>query len=148
MRLLVVEDESELAELIASGLRRHGFAVDVALDGAAALEKAQATDYDALVLDRDLPKIHGDDVCAQLMASGHQVKILMLTAAGEVENRVDGLNLGADDYLTKPFAFKELVARVRALVRRNTLLPAPVISRIGLTIDSARARVVRDRVDI
>ncbi|WP_131764007.1 response regulator transcription factor, partial [Actinomadura fibrosa] len=119
MRVLVVEDHRDLAETVAAGLRREGLAVDVAGDGAAALERASVNRYDVVVLDRDLPVVHGDDVCRSLAASGGPARVLMLTAAGAVEDRVDGLlGCGADDYLPKPFAFAELVARVRALGRR------------------------------
>jgi DNA-binding response OmpR family regulator len=118
MRVLLVEDHAELAETVAVGLRREGMAVDVALDGHDALAHLALTDYDVLVLDRDLPGVHGDQICRSLVAEGHEGRILMLTAAGSIEDRVDGLSLGADDYLPKPFAFAELVARVRALGRR------------------------------
>jgi DNA-binding response OmpR family regulator len=118
MRVLIVEDHEELAQTLALGLRREGMAVDIALDGRAALERALCDNYDVLVLDRDLPEVHGDEVCRVLLADGVRARILMLTAADTIEDRVDGLSLGADDYLSKPFAFVELVARVRALARR------------------------------
>jgi DNA-binding response OmpR family regulator len=118
MRVLVVEDQKTLANRIAEGLRDQGMAVDVAYDGAAAVEVTAVNRYDVVVLDRDLPRVHGDAVCASLVAGPSPARILMLTAAAAVEDRVDGLNLGADDYLPKPFAFTELVARVRALSRR------------------------------
>ena len=118
MRVLVVEDEQVLADAIAVGLRRELMAVDVAYDGAGALERATVNDYDVVVLDRDLPHVHGDQVCRELVAHNVPARVLMLTAATEVTDRVDGLQLGADDYLGKPFAFTELVARVRALLRR------------------------------
>ncbi|MBV9383317.1 MAG: response regulator, partial [Streptosporangiaceae bacterium] len=117
MRVLVVEDDAELAEAIGIGLRLEGMAADVALDGEQALERARFIGYDVIVLDRDLPGVHGDDVCAELVAAGSRSRVLMLTAAGTIEDRVDGLGRGADDYLPKPFAFAELVARVRALSR-------------------------------
>jgi DNA-binding response OmpR family regulator len=142
MRVLVVEDQAELADDIADGLRDAGIGADVAYDGAAAIEKALLNSYDVVVLDRDLPRIHGDAVCATLVGSPSQARILMLTAAGTVDDRVDGLNLGADDYLTKPFAFAELVARVRALARRSPAAP-PVITRGDLLLDRARRRVSR-----
>ena len=123
MRVLVVEDQAELADDIADGLRDQGIGADVAYDGSAGIEKALLNSYDVVVLDRDLPRIHGDAVCATLVGSPSQARILMLTAAGTVGDRVDGLNLGADDYLTKPFAFAELVARVRALARRSPAGP-------------------------
>jgi DNA-binding response OmpR family regulator len=143
MRVLVIEDNSVLADRIVDGLRDAGMAVDVAYDGATALEKALITQYDLVVLDRDLPRVHGDAVCAQLAASAAPTRILMLTAATAVEDRVDGLNLGADDYLPKPFAFAELVARLRSLGRRSPSLP-PVVTRHDLVFDRARRRVSRD----
>ena len=142
MRVLVVEDEAELADDIADGLRDQGIGADVAYDGSAAIEKALLNPYDVVILDRDLPRIHGDAVCATLVGSPSQARILMLTAAGTVGARVDGLNLGADDYLTKPFAFAELVARVRSLSRRSPAA-APVITRGDIVFDRARRRVSR-----
>ena len=142
VRVLVVEDQADLAADIAEGLADQGMAADVALDGAAALEKALVTRYDVVVLDRDLPKVHGDAVCATLVASPSEARILMLTAAGEVGDRVEGLNLGADDYLAKPFAFVELVARVRALARRAPAAP-PILVRGDITFDRARRWVSR-----
>ena len=124
--MLVVEDQKALANRIAEGLRDQGMAVDVAYDGAAAIEATVLNRYDVVVLDRDLPRVHGDAVCAGLVAWPIPARILMLTAAAAVEDRVDGLNLGADDYLPKPFAFTELVARVRALSRRSPSTP-PVL---------------------
>ena len=143
VRVLVVEDQKTLANRIAEGLRDQGMAVDVAYDGAAAVEVTAVNRYDVVVLDRDLPRVHGDAVCASLVAGPSPARILMLTAAAAVEDRVDGLNLGADDYLPKPFAFTELVARVRALSRRAPSTP-PVITRGDLTMDRARRRVSRD----
>src|SRR5579871_1151383 len=119
VRVLVVEDHKELAATIAVGLRREGMAVDVAFDGEQALRSSARESYDVILLDRDLPKVHGDDVCRALVARRSSSRVLMLTAADTIENRVDGLALGADDYLPKPFAFAELVARVRALARRS-----------------------------
>jgi DNA-binding response OmpR family regulator len=142
VRVLVVEDQAELADDIADGLRDQGIGADVAYDGSDGLEKALLYPYDVIVLDRDLPRIHGDAVCATLAASPAAARILMLTASGTVPDRVDGLNLGADDYLTKPFAFAELVARVRALARRSPATP-PVIMRGDLVLDRARRRVSR-----
>ncbi len=142
VRVLVVEDQKTLANRIAEGLRDQGMAVDVAYDGAAAVEVTALTRYDVVVLDRDLPRVHGDAVCASLVAGPSPARILMLTAAAAVEDRVDGLNLGADDYLAKPFAFAELVARVHALARRSPSTP-PVISRGELTLDRARRRASR-----
>jgi DNA-binding response OmpR family regulator len=144
MRLLVAEDEPELAELIATGLREHGFAVDVSLDGDDALQKAWVNTYDAVVLDRDLPVVHGDVVCRKLLQAELPPRILMLTASGELDQRVDGLNLGADDYLAKPFAFAELVARIRALGRRPSLATTPVINRAGIRLDIGRMASWRD----
>src|SRR5215467_6866807 len=142
MRVLVVEDQAELADDIADGLRDQGIGADVAYDGQAGIEKALLNFYDVVVLDRDLPKVHGDAVCATLIGSPSPARILMLTAAAAVEDRVDGLNLGADDYLGTPFAFAELVARVRSLARRSPSAP-PVVFRGDLAIDRVRRRVSR-----
>jgi DNA-binding response OmpR family regulator len=142
VRVLVVEDQQVLADRIAEGLRDQGMAVDVAYDGATAMEVSAFTCYDVIVLDRALPRVHGDAVCAQLAGRQTGPRILMLTAAAGVEDRVDGLNLGADDYLGKPFAFTELVARVQALARRSPAAP-PVVRRGDLTVDRARRRVSR-----
>lgn len=144
MRVLVVEDEQLLADAIAAGLRRHAIAVDVAYDGDAALERATVNDYDVVVLDRDLPTVSGDFVCAQLTDSGATARILMLTAATAVVERVSGLQLGADDYLTKPFAFAELVARVHALSRRSRPAVSPVLERAGIRLDPHRRTVSRE----
>jgi DNA-binding response OmpR family regulator len=140
MRVLVVEDHATLAGRIVQGLRQAGMAVDAVHDGEAALDAAAQTTYDVIVLDRDLPVVHGDRVCRTVAGSGP--RILMLTAAAEVDDRVDGLELGADDYLGKPFAFAELVARVRALARRSPSAP-PVIRHGDLTVDRARHRASR-----
>jgi DNA-binding response OmpR family regulator len=144
MRILVVEDESILADGIAEWLRREAFAVDVAYDGDAALERLGVNDYDVLVLDRDLPVVHGDDVCRAVVESEATTRVLMLTAAAGVRDRVAGLSLGADDYLAKPFAFAELSARVHALARRARPAAPPVLSRAGVTLDPARREVWRD----
>ncbi len=144
MKVLVVEDEVQLADAIARGLRREGVAVDTAHDGDLALEKAAIVPYDVIVLDRDLPRVHGDDVCQTLRAGGSTARILMLTASGTLEDRVVGLNLGADDYLPKPFAFVELVARIRALGRRQAVAPNMVLERGDLRVDAARHDVRRD----
>jgi DNA-binding response OmpR family regulator len=138
----VAEDQAELADDIADGLRDQGIGADVAYDGAVAIEKALTTAYDVIVLDRDLPRVHGDAVCTTLAATPSAARILLLTAASTVSDRVDGLNLGADDYLTKPFAFAELVARVRALARRSPAA-APVMIRGELVVDRARRRASR-----
>ncbi len=142
MRVLVVEDQTELADDIADGLRDRGMAADVAYDGPAAIEKALMNPYDVVVLDRDLPQVHGDAVCATLAGSGSAARILMLTAANTVGDRVQGLNLGADDYLGKPFAFEELVARIRSLARRAPAAPALIV-RGDIVLDRARRRVSR-----
>lgn len=125
VRVLVVEDEQLLADAVATGLRREAMAVDVVYDGAAALERVGVNDYDVVVLDRDLPLVHGDDVCRKIVELGMPTRVLMLTASGDVSDRVEGLELGADDYLPKPFAFSELTARVRALGRRTTVALPP-----------------------
>jgi DNA-binding response OmpR family regulator len=144
MRVLVVEDERLLADAIATGLRREAMAVDVVYDGAAAWERASVNDYDVVVLDRDLPALSGDEVCRLIVESGAATRILMLTAAADVSDRVAGLSLGADDYLGKPFAFAELVARVRALGRRSVVPVPPILERAGLRLDPARREVFRD----
>ncbi|HXB46347.1 MAG TPA: response regulator transcription factor [Streptosporangiaceae bacterium] len=138
MRVLVVEDDIELADTIGAGLRREQMAVDVCHDGAAGLDRALFTGYDVIVLDRDLPGRHGDEVCAELMAAGSRSRVLMLTAAATIEDRVDGLGLGADDYLPKPFAFAELVARIRALLRRAQPALPPVLASGDVLLDPAR----------
>ena len=142
MRVLLVEDEQPLAGYIAAGLRKHGCAVDIAMDGQTALDKADITPYDVVILDRDLPVVHGDTVCRKLAERGTS-RILMLTASGAVEDRVDGLTLGADDYLGKPFAFTELVARVRAVGRRTGPARPPVLRGGGVVLDPARRTVER-----
>ncbi|MFG3600055.1 response regulator transcription factor [Micromonospora chersina] len=143
MRILVVEDERNLADAIARGLRKRGMAVDVAYDGDAGHEAAFVTRYDVVILDRDLPGVHGDRICADLVASGALTRVLMLTASGTVADRVEGLQLGADDYLPKPFAFDELVARVQALGRRATPAAPPVLEVADLVLDPARRLVNR-----
>ncbi len=144
MRVLIVEDEERLAETIARGLRREGMAVDTVLDGVSALEKLGANEYDAVVLDRNLPGVHGDQVCCVLAARVERPAVLMLTAAGAVDDRVEGLNLGADDYLPKPFAFAELVARLRALGRRPGRVLPPVLRRGGIELDPGSHTVMRN----
>ena len=138
MRVLVIEDERNLADAIGRGLRRQGMAVDVAYDGDGGQELAMITRYDVVVLDRDLPGVHGDDICAGLVASGALTRVLMLTASGSVAERVEGLRMGADDYLPKPFAFDELVARVQALGRRATPQAPPILTVGDVAIDQAR----------
>jgi len=140
--VLVVEDQVDLANDIAYGLRDQSMAADVAYDGTSGMEKALMNRYDVVILDRDLPKVHGDAICAALSGSSSHARILMLTAAGAVGDRVEGLNLGADDYLTKPFAFAELVARVHALARRSPAAP-PLVIKTDLVFDRARRRVSR-----
>ncbi|MBH1934651.1 response regulator transcription factor [Streptomyces sp. AV19] len=144
MRVLVAEDEETLAELVATGLRRAGFAVDTVYSGDAALAYLGLHDYDVLVLDRDLPRVHGDDVTRRLVASGARTRILMLTAASSMEDRVAGLDLGADDYLPKPFEFPELISRVRALRRRSARPSPPLLERDGLRLDTVRRTASRD----
>ncbi|MBG0560006.1 response regulator transcription factor [Actinoplanes aureus] len=143
MRVLVVEDERNLADAIARGLRRKGMAVDVAYDGLEGHEMAYVTRYDVVVLDRDLPGMHGDDICAALVESEALTRVLMLTASSTVADRVEGLELGADDYLAKPFAFEELVARVQALGRRATPAAPPVLAAGNLVLDQTRRVVTR-----
>ena len=138
MRLLVIEDDEEMAETVAVGLRQAGMAVDVALDGPAGLEQALARDYDVVVLDRDLPGMHGDEVCGRLVAARCRSRVLMLTAASGTADLVDGLGLGADDYLGKPFDFAELVARIGALFRRAQPPITPALRRCDLVVDTAR----------
>jgi len=148
VRVLVVEDERSLADAIGRGLRRHGMAVDVAYDGSTGHEMAFVTRYDVVVLDRDLPGVHGDQICADLARSGALTRVLMLTASGTVADRVEGLQLGADDYLPKPFAFDELVARVRALGRRATPAAPPVLTVADLVVDPARRLATRSGVAV
>ncbi len=144
MRVLVAEDEKLLADTITDGLRKYAMAVDVAYDGDAALDRLAVNDYDVVVLDRDLPVVSGDDVCRTLVESGAETRILMLTAATAVTERVAGLDLGADDYLTKPFAFAELVARIQALGRRARPAVPPVLERADIRLDPHRRTVTRD----
>ncbi len=142
MRVLLIEDERPLAGYVAAGLRKHGFAVDLAYDGQTGLDKWQLAPYDVVVLDRDLPVIHGDTICRRLADAGTS-RVLMLTAAAAVEDRVVGLGLGADDYLGKPFAFSELVARVRALGRRSAPARPPVLRAADVVLDPARRTAER-----
>src|SRR6516225_581011 len=143
MRVLIAEDEQRLADAIARGLRRDGMAVDLAPDGTDALVKARVVRYDVLVLDRDLPGLHGDDVCRAVRTERPETGIIMLTAAGELEDLVEGLSLGADDYLPKPFRFAELVARIRALGRRSAPSRPPLLTHEDLALDPARRSVTR-----
>jgi DNA-binding response OmpR family regulator len=143
MRVLLVEDHAKLAIALATGLRQAGLAVDVVFDGDDAVEHMAVTTYDVVVLDRDIPGVHGDDVCKAIAAGGSPTRVLMLTAAGAVEDRVAGLGLGADDYLPKPCDFTELVARIRALARRPGASLPPVLSHGDLTLDPARRVVTR-----
>jgi DNA-binding response OmpR family regulator len=138
MRVLVAEDHEVLATAVATGLRREGMAVDLALDGVQALERLGGTRYDVVVLDRDLPGVHGDEVCRRIVAGGSGSRVLMLTAAGAVRDKVDGLGLGADDYLAKPFDFAELTARIRALARRSAPAVPPVLDNGDIRLDPAR----------
>lgn len=144
MRVLVAEDEEILAELVATGLRRAGFAVDTVYSGDAALAYLGLHDYDVVVLDRDLPRVHGDDVARKLVAEESRTRILMLTASTSMEERVKGLDLGADDYLGKPFEFPELVSRVRALRRRSARALPPTLERRGVRLDTVGRTAVRD----
>jgi DNA-binding response OmpR family regulator len=144
VRILVVEDEPLVADAVARWLRGDAHAVDVVHDGGAALERIGVHGYDVVVLDRDLPVVHGDEVCRALTADGQPARVLMLTAAAEVDDRVAGLALGADDYLPKPFAFAELSARVMALGRRTRPAVPPVLQRAGIRLDPYRREVFRD----
>ncbi|WP_433793741.1 response regulator transcription factor [Actinoplanes sp. CA-252034] len=144
MRILVVEDEPLLADAVAQGLRREAHAVDVVHDGGSALERVDVNDYDVVVLDRDVPVVHGDKVCQVLADRRAGIRVLMLTAAAGIDDRVTGLALGADDYLPKPFAFRELSARVAALGRRARPAAPPILRRAGISLDPYRREVHRD----
>ena len=143
MRVLVVEDHPKLATTVATVLRRQGMAADIAFDGHDALDHVAAADYDVIVLDRDLPGLHGDEVCRSVRAGGCPSRVLMLTAAGTIADRVEGLDLGADDYLPKPFDFAELCARIRALGRRSQPAVPPLLEHGDLVLDPARRVVTR-----
>jgi DNA-binding response OmpR family regulator len=143
VRVLVIEDDHEMAEAVATGLRRARMAVDIALDGPSGLELALLNDYDVVVLDRDLPGMHGDEVCAELIEARSRSRVLMLTAAGKMDDVVDGLGLGADDYLSKPFDFPVLVARIGALVRRAQPAIPPLLRFGDLVVDTSRRRAHR-----
>lgn len=147
MRVLVVEDEDVMADAVADALRRAGHAVDVAHDGGDALERTSITSYDVVVLDRDLPVVHGDEVCRRLAEDG-SARVLLLTAAGSLRDRVDGLDLGADDYLPKPFAVEELRARVAALGRRAARATLPVLQVGDMVVDVVRRRATRGGRDL
>jgi DNA-binding response OmpR family regulator len=144
LRVLLADDERLLADTVADGLRKFAMAVDVCYDGEAAMERLGVNSYDVAVLDRDMPKASGDAVCRWMVGSGLGTRILILTAAGGIRDRVDGLGLGADDYLTKPFAFAELVARIQALARRPPVGSPPVLDRDGVVLDIPRHRAFRD----
>ena len=143
MRVLVIEDDAELAQAIGVGLRRTDMAVDIAHDGAAGMQRALQTDYDVIVLDRDLPGVHGDEVCRRVVEAGCRARVLMLTAAGTMDELVEGLGLGADDYLPKPFDFPVLVARIGALFRRAQSALPPVLRHDDVELDPAQHRVRR-----
>jgi two-component system response regulator VanR len=145
VRVLVAEDERRVADAVARGLRREGMAVDVAYDGGSALDKARMHRYDVLVLDRDLPVVHGDDLCRTLREEEPDSRVLMLTAAAGVDDLVDGLSIGADDYMPKPFEFAELVARLRALARRTHPAAPPMLTAGDIELDPARRTVTRSR---
>jgi DNA-binding response OmpR family regulator len=150
MRILVVEDDAALADVLARGLRREGFAVDIAFHGAEALDMSGYNRYDSVVLDRDLPVLHGDDVCRELTSRSPAPRVLMLTAASDLADRVEGLTIGADDYLAKPFAISEVAARLRALSRRPEALVQPILSWNGLVLDPSSRGVERnsDRIHL
>jgi DNA-binding response OmpR family regulator len=143
VRVLIIEDDAVLAETVGVGLRRAEMTVDIAFDGAAGLDRALHTDYDVIVLDRDLPLVHGDEVCRRLVDAGRRSRVLMLTAAGAMDDLVDGLELGADDYLPKPFHFPVLVARIGALYRRAQPAIPPVLRHDDIELDRAQHRVTR-----
>ena len=144
MRVLVAEDEEFLAEALRSGLHREGMAVDIVHDGDMALERIAVNDYDVVVLDRDLPEVHGDEVCRCVVGDHPECRILMLTAADRLSDKVEGLRLGSDDYLVKPFDFAELVARLHALRRRSSPAHPPVLTCADVRLDPARRSAVRD----
>lgn len=148
MRLLLVEDEADLADALADGLRHEGYLVEVARDGGEAMERMANTDIELMILDRDLPRIPGDAVCRLLRSQRHPVRILMLTAAGTLDDRVAGLDLGADDYMAKPFAYVELLARLRALVRRTDESSGVVLEAAGVRVDTVRRLAERDGIPL
>ncbi|MFY1585167.1 response regulator transcription factor [Micromonospora sp. WMMD734] len=144
MRVLMADDERVLADMVAEGLRRLSMAVDVVYDGDSALERLAVNRYDVAVLDRDMPGQSGDEVCRWIAGSATGTRVLLLTAAAGIRHRVEGLGLGADDYLTKPFAFAELVARLQALSRRSTPALPPVLEQDGIVLDVTRHTAARD----
>ena len=148
MRILVVEDDAVLAEAVGVGLRRSEMTVDIALDGQVGLDRALHTDYDVIVLDRDLPLVHGDEVCRRLVDAGRRGRVLMLTAAGTMDDLVGGLELGADDYLSKPFDLPVLIARIGALYRRAQPAIPPVLRHSDIELDRAQHRVTRQGREI
>ncbi|MEX2254705.1 MAG: response regulator transcription factor [Acidimicrobiia bacterium] len=148
MRVLIIEDHDELADGIARALRRNALAVDLAGDGGTALDKFAANEYDVVVLDRNLPVVHGDDVCRTIVQQGARAKVIMLTASGTLNDKVEGFSIGADDYLAKPFAMEELVARIRALGRRTSAALPPVLRRGEITLDPGRRIAARDGRDL
>ena len=148
MRVLIVEDDERLADVVARGLRQAGMAIDIALDGEAGLEKALVNRYEVVLLDRDLPRIHGDEVCRRLAKRPEAPRILMLTASGALDDRVEGLALGADDYLPKPFALRELVARIRALARRSAVSTPPVLEAGDVRLEPGPHRATRGGRDL
>lgn len=148
MRVLLVEDDAALADVVGRALRADGLAVDHAADGLAALDLVALNEYDVILLDRNLPGVHGDQVCREVVARRLPARVMMLTAAGDVRDRVDGLDIGADDYLTKPFAVSELQARVRALARRSAAPAPPVLRWRDIELDPARRRVLRNGTDL
>lgn len=148
MRVLIVEDDERLADVVARGLRQAGFAIDIALDGESGLEKALVNRYEVVLLDRDLPRLHGDEVCRLLAQRPEAPRILMLTASGTLDDRVEGLALGADDYLPKPFALRELVARIHALARRSAVGAPPVLAAGDIRLEPGPHRATRGDRDL
>ncbi len=148
MRILVIEDEEQMLENLERGLSRAGFTVDSAADGQTGLDKASLAEYDVIVLDRDLPRLHGDEVCRRLNRAGNEARVIMLTAATSLDDLTSGLNLGADDYLTKPFRFPELTARIHALARRSGKPSPATLERGDLSLDPARGLALRDGQDL
>ena len=148
MRVLIVEDDERLADVVARGLRQAGMAIDIALDGESGLEKSLVNRYDVVLLDRDLPRIHGDEVCRRLARRSDAPRILMLTASGTLDDRVEGLSLGADDYLPKPFALRELIARIRALARRSAVSTPPVLQTSDVRLEPGPHHATRDGRDL